>query len=63
MQTEKDNPSSRVHYRTTTVADVELFYREAGEPDKPVVLLLHGFPASSHMFRDLVLRLSENFHV
>jgi len=63
MQTEKGNPSSSVHYRTITVADVELFYREAGEPGKPVVLLLHGFPASSHMFRDLVLRLSQDFHV
>ena len=39
------------HYRTVTVGDVKVFYREAGDPKKPALLLLHGFPTSSHMFR------------
>lgn len=37
-------------YRTTTVDGLRIFYREAGRPDAPAVLLLHGFPTSSHMF-------------
>ena len=40
-------------YRTVTVGDVKVFYREAGDPKKPALLLLHGFPTSSHMFRNL----------
>ena len=43
-----------VAYRTVTVEDVEIFYREAGNPEHPTILLLHGFPTSSHMFRDLI---------
>jgi pimeloyl-ACP methyl ester carboxylesterase len=39
------------HYRTAMVDGVSIFYREAGPADGPVVLLLHGFPTSSHMFR------------
>jgi pimeloyl-ACP methyl ester carboxylesterase len=45
------------------VADVDLFYREAGPKDAPVVVLLHGFPTSSHMFRNLIPRLAERYHV
>jgi pimeloyl-ACP methyl ester carboxylesterase len=41
------------HHRTATVDGVNIFYRESGPADAPVVLLLHGFPASSHMFRNL----------
>jgi len=41
----------------------EYFYREAGSPDAPVILLLHGFPASSFMYRDLMARLSDKFHL
>jgi pimeloyl-ACP methyl ester carboxylesterase len=54
---------SSVHYRTQTVGDVELFYREAGPVDAPVVLLLHGFPTSSHMFRDLIPALAGRYRV
>ena len=42
---------------------VSIFYREAGPKDAPVVLLLHGFPSSSRMFRDLIPRLSDAYHV
>ncbi len=42
------------HHKTTTVDGVKIFYREAGPKDGPVVLLLHGFPTSSHMFRNLI---------
>ena len=43
-----------VHYRTATIDGVSMFYREAGPADGPVVLLLHGFPTSSDMFRNLI---------
>ena len=46
-----------VSYRTITVEDVDIFYREAGDPNNPTILLLHGFPTSSHMFRDLIPEL------
>jgi pimeloyl-ACP methyl ester carboxylesterase len=52
-----------VRYRSVTVEDVKVFYREAGNPDKPVLLLLHGFPTSSHMFRDLIPLLADRYHV
>jgi pimeloyl-ACP methyl ester carboxylesterase len=50
-------------YRTTTVDGLRIFYREAGRPDAPAVLLLHGFPTSSHMFRDLIPLLAQRFRV
>ena len=54
---------SVVHHRYATVAGRTLFYREAGPADAPVFLLLHGFPASSHMFRELVPLLADRYHV
>jgi len=50
-------------YRSASVNGVNVFYREAGPPDAPTVLLLHGFPTSSHMFRELIPRLAESYHV
>ena len=50
-------------YRTVTVADVKVFYREAGDRKKPALLLLHGFPTSSHMFRNLIPLLADRYHV
>ena len=50
-------------YRKATVDGHTIFYREAGRPDAPAVLLLHGFPTSSHMFRDLIPLLAERFRV
>jgi pimeloyl-ACP methyl ester carboxylesterase len=54
---------SAVRYRRQNVGDVELFYREAGRVGAPVILLLHGFPTASHMFRELIPDLSEHFHL
>jgi pimeloyl-ACP methyl ester carboxylesterase len=51
------------HYRTTTVDGVDIFYREAGPADGPAVVLLHGFPTSSHMFRNLIPLLADKYHV
>jgi pimeloyl-ACP methyl ester carboxylesterase len=53
----------QIHYRTATVQGVEIFYREAGSPDLPTILLLHGFPTSSHMFRDLIPLLADRYHL
>ncbi|MGQ4273976.1 alpha/beta fold hydrolase [Terrihabitans sp. B22-R8] len=52
-----------VHYRTQKVGEVEVFYREAGPADAPVILLLHGFPSASHMFRDLIPQLADRYRV
>src|SRR5262245_17833787 len=52
-----------VHYRTLRIDNVELFFREAGPATAPVVVLLHGFPTSSHMFRNLIPALSDRYHV
>ncbi|WP_405412855.1 alpha/beta fold hydrolase [Streptomyces decoyicus] len=54
---------SGVHHRTATVNDLEVFYREAGDPKAPAVLLLHGFPTSSHMFRHLIPALADRYRV
>jgi pimeloyl-ACP methyl ester carboxylesterase len=52
-----------VHHRYATVRGQRLFYREAGPADAPAIVLLHGFPTSSFMFRDLIPRLSDRFRV
>lgn len=52
-----------VTYHRQLVDGLSIFYREAGAPDAPVMLLLHGFPSSSHMYRDLIPILSKRFHV
>lgn len=52
-----------VHYRYATVDGHQLFFREAGESDAPAVVLLHGFPTSSYMFRDLAPALADRYHV
>jgi pimeloyl-ACP methyl ester carboxylesterase len=56
-------PVQQVHHRTTTVRGHEIFYREAGPADAPVLLLLHGFPTSSHMFRDLIPLLADRYRL
>ncbi len=50
-------------YRTADVDGFEVFYREAGDRSKPTLLLLHGFPTSSHMFRGLIPLLADRFHL
>ncbi len=52
-----------VRYHTIEIDGVEVFYREAGSRDNPTVLLLHGFPTSSHMFRELIPALADEYHV
>lgn len=52
-----------VHHRYTTVDGRRLFYRESGNPDTPTVVLLHGFPTSSYMFRQVVPALADRYHV
>jgi pimeloyl-ACP methyl ester carboxylesterase len=52
-----------VHHRTVSVGGLEVFYREAGPHDAPVLLLLHGYPTSSHMFRHLIPALADRFRV
>ena len=52
-----------VKHRTVNVDGVDVFYREAGDPADPTLLLLHGFPTSSHMFRDLIPALAGGFHL
>jgi pimeloyl-ACP methyl ester carboxylesterase len=54
---------SKTHYKTRAVDGLNVFYREAGTVGQPKLLLLHGFPTSSHMFRDLIPLLSDQFHI
>lgn len=54
---------AQVFYRTTEIDGLDVFYREAGSRANPTVLLLHGFPTSSHMFRDLIPALADSYHV
>ncbi len=56
-------PTGQVAHRTIEIDDVNVFYREAGDPSRPTVLLLHGFPTSSQMFRNLIPALSKKYHV
>ncbi|MES2940244.1 MAG: alpha/beta hydrolase [Pseudomonadota bacterium] len=52
-----------IHHRDIVIDRTKVFYREAGAPHKPALVLLHGFPASSFMFRELMLRLEDDFHL
>jgi pimeloyl-ACP methyl ester carboxylesterase len=52
-----------ISYRTVSVDGFNIFHREAGAPDAPKLLLLHGFPSASHMFRDLIPLLADRFHI
>jgi pimeloyl-ACP methyl ester carboxylesterase len=68
MKAESENSAgaftaTRVAYRTAKIAGLDIFYREAGPKDAPAVLLLHGFPTSSHMFRNLIPALADEFHL
>ena len=52
-----------MNFQTAEVAGLRIFYREAGEPSKPTMVLLHGFPSSSYQFHELIPLLAERFHV
>ena len=58
-----DSSTPTVFYRTLNVDGLEIFYREAGPWHAPAVLLLHGFPSSSHMFRNLIPMLADKYDV
>jgi pimeloyl-ACP methyl ester carboxylesterase len=55
--------STQIFHRTATVKGSKIFYREAGDPAAPAILLLHGLPTSSQMFRDLMPALADRFHL
>jgi len=63
MPPEAKSVTPTVFYRTLNVEGLEIFYREAGSRDAPTVVLLHGFPSSSHMFRNLIPMLADKYHV
>jgi pimeloyl-ACP methyl ester carboxylesterase len=50
-------------YHRANIRGQKLFYREAGPANAPTIVLLHGFPSSSHMFRNLIPQLADKFHV
>ena len=60
METQNIN---KIFHRTVEVDGLDIFYREAGPKDANTILLLHGFPTSSHMFRNLMQVLSDRFHL
>lgn len=54
---------NKTYYQYATINGVQVFYREAGPKDAPVLVLLHGYPTSSHMFRNLINELSDSYHL
>jgi pimeloyl-ACP methyl ester carboxylesterase len=66
MNSEKSSETREIpvtHHRIEKIDGINIFYREAGSKDKPCVLLLHGFPTSSHMFRNLIPALADDYYV
>lgn len=63
VETIKKKNSTLTSYNTVKVNNLNVFYREAGSKQKPTILLLHGYPTSSHMFRNLITDLAEDYHV
>lgn len=63
MNTSTSALSTRVEHHQIDIDGLSTFYRAAGDPASPVIVLLHGFPSSSHMFRDLIPRLADRFRV
>lgn len=58
-----DDGKNAVRYGTERVAELDIFYREAGDPSKQAVVLLHGFPTSSHMYRKVLAELGDEFYL
>ncbi len=63
MNTSETGERNQTMYKTAKIDGLDIFYLEAGSRNAPTILLLHGFPTSSHMFRNLILRLSDKFHL
>jgi len=57
------NKLTKVRYGIEKVAGLNIFFREAGDPSKPVIVLLHGFPSSSHMYREVLRGLSDDYYL
>ena len=53
---------NRVQYKTANINGLDIFYRQAGNRKNPPILLLHGFPSSSHMYRNLIKELADEYH-
>ena len=62
-QTANKTESDMISYHTIQIEDCKVFYREAGSPENHTLLLLHGFPAASHMFRELMPELADKYHL
>ena len=60
---EVNDNTKDVAYKTVEIEGLDIFYREAGNPENPTLLLLHGFPTSSHMFRELIPALADEYHL
>ncbi len=60
---ESSETGNKTMHKTVTIEGLEIFYREAGKPSAPTIVLLHGFPTSSHMFRNLIPALSDKYHI
>ena len=58
-----DNRITDARFRSMEIQGIDIAYREAGDPSNPAIVLLHGFPTSSHMFRELIPQLAVNYHV
>ena len=58
-----DKGDNAIFHRTVNIEGLDIYYREAGSRDNPTVILLHGFPTSSHMFRTLIPELADDYHV
>src|SRR5690242_11513283 len=62
-QSGRRTPATTTIFKTVNVDGTAVFYREAGNRNHPAILLLHGFPTSSHMFRNLIPELADEYHV
>ena len=62
ISNQKTHSTSTLH-KTVTIDGLSIFYRESGEPTNPKILLLHGWPSSSHQYRNLIPALADHFHV
>ena len=58
-----DHRITDTRFRSIEIQGIDIAYREAGDPSNPAIVLLHGFPTSSHMFRELIPQLADNYHV
>lgn len=63
MKTAVRSVRAGIKHRSIRIDGLDIFYREAGDPGRPVILLLHGFPTSSHMFRNLMATLGDRYHL